>query len=122
MKRLALMFLSGLGLLSMASAQAGDIGVSISVGQPGFYGQIELGRAPPPRLIYAQPIMIERVQRRPEPVYLRVPPGHERNWRTHCRQYGACGQNVYFVRDDWYRQNYERREHEHGHGRGHDHH
>lgn len=119
MKRLAWMFLSGLGLLAMGSAQAADVGVSISVGQPGFYGQIDLGHAPQPRLIYAQPVMIERAHRRPEPVYLRVPPGHERNWRKHCKHYGACGHNVYFVRDDWYRQNYERQDQRRDHGQGH---
>ncbi|MDC8771305.1 hypothetical protein [Roseateles albus] len=124
MKRLAWMFLSGLGLLTLAPAQAGDLGVSVSIGQPGFYGHIDIGNAQQPRLIYRQPVVIERVYQRSEPVYMRVPPGHERNWRKHCRQYGACGQNVYFVRDDWYRQNYERqdqwREHGHEHGRGRD--
>ncbi|UUZ54881.1 hypothetical protein LP419_02460 [Massilia sp. H-1] len=37
-----------------------EVGVSINIGQPGFYGQIELGdfRAPP--VVYAEPIIIER--------------------------------------------------------------
>ncbi len=39
---------------------------------------------------------------RAEPVYLRVPPGHRKNWGKHCRKYGACGQPVLFVQDRWY--------------------
>ena len=27
---------------------AADVGVSITVGQPGFYGQLDIGNAPPP--------------------------------------------------------------------------
>ncbi len=38
----------------------------------------------------------------PQPIYLRVPPGHRKNWRKHCLRYGACGQPVYFVGDNWY--------------------
>jgi hypothetical protein len=37
-----------------------------------------------------------------QPVYLRVPPGHAKNWAKHCARYGACGRPVYFVSDDWY--------------------
>lgn len=87
-------------------AQAADVGVSISLGQPGFYGRIDLGNAPRPALVYTQPMWIERTSAYVEPVYLRVPPGHQKNWRRYCHQYGACGQPVYFVRDDWYRNTY----------------
>jgi len=120
-----------------APALAGDVGVSISIGQPGFYGQIDIGNVPRPQVVYAQPVVIQRV---PEyasapPIYLHVPPGHEKHWRKHCAQYNACGRPVYFVRDDWYNNEYvpryrhrdderhgdERRGgDEHGHGRGHD--
>ena len=79
-------------------------GVSVSVGEPGFYGRIDVGGLPPPRLIYSQPIVVERepvgVVR--EPIYLRVPPGHAKHWREHCAQYNACGERVYFVQDAWY--------------------
>ncbi len=117
MKRLIFGLVSGLMLAS--AVQATDVGVSISVGQPGFYGQIDIGQMPQPRLIYAQPVIIERASARPGPIYLRVPPGHEKNWRKHCKHYGACGQNVYFVRDDWYRDVYVPRYQ--GRDRGHDH-
>lgn len=83
-------------------AFAADVGVSISVGQPGFYGQLDIGDFPRPRVYYSQPMYIERGARYQEPVYLRVRPGHSRNWRKHCRAYGACGQNVYFVNNRWY--------------------
>jgi hypothetical protein len=118
-----------------APAFAGDVGVSISVGQPGFYGQINIGNAPPPQLVYAQPVVIQRA---PEfvsatPIYLHVPPGHEKHWSKHCAEYNACGRPVYFVRDDWYNNVYAPRyrhgagdhdevhaDHDHGHGHGHD--
>ena len=76
--------------------------LSITLGQPGFYGRIDMGDAPPPRLVYRRPVVIERGRERSEPIYLRVPPGHARHWRNHCREYDACGENVYFVRNDWY--------------------
>lgn len=107
-----LKMLGGLGLglagcLSGAQARDVDVGVSVQIGQPGFYGRIDIGDAPRPRLIYAEPVVIHRAPRVVyEPVYLRVPPGHERNWRKHCSRYEACGRPVYFVRDDWYRRDY----------------
>ncbi len=113
-----------LGALA-APAFAGDVGVSVSIGQPGFYGQLEIGNAPRPQLIYAQPVVIQRA---PEyvsaaPIYLHVPPGHEKHWSKHCAAYNACGRSVYFVRDDWYNNQYvPHYQHEHGdHGHGHDH-
>ena len=41
-----------------------------------------------------------------QPIYLRVPPGHEKHWAKHCAKYNACGQPVYFVRDTYYQQHY----------------
>ena len=86
------------------AAHAADVGVSINIGQPGFYGRIDLGNVQQPQLIYSAPVIIQQapvgVVR--QPVYLRVPPGHEKNWGKHCYKYNACGQPVYFVRDDWY--------------------
>ena len=85
-------------------AFATDVGVSVSIGQPGFYGRLDIGNFPRPRLIYAEPMIIEPVPvgvvRRP--AYLHVPPGHAKNWRKHCHKYGACGQPVYFVDEGWY--------------------
>jgi hypothetical protein len=96
-------------------AFAGDVAVSISVGQPGFFGQINLGNVPPPPVLYSRPMVIERVPeyREAQPIYLHVPPGHEKHWSKHCREYDACGRPVYFVRDDWYYNEYAPR-HRHG--------
>lgn len=82
---------------------------------PGVYGRIDLGNAPPPPLIYAQPIIIQRppVFVQQQPLYLHVPPGHAKKWSKHCARYNACGHPVYFVRvqgdDDYERRGYERR-------------
>lgn len=85
---------------------AADVGVSISVGEPGFYGRIDIGDYPRPRVYYSEPTYIERGARYREPVYLLVRPGHARNWKKYCREYGACGERVHFVNHDWYRNVY----------------
>jgi hypothetical protein len=136
-----------LAFFAAAPAVAGDVSVSISVGQPGFYGQLNIGGFPPPQVIYTQPVVVAHA---PEfvdepPIYLHVPPGHEKHWSKHCAEYNACGRRVLFVRDDWYQNEYapryrrgdydherhdqERhdrdehhdRDHGHGHDEGHDH-
>jgi hypothetical protein len=90
------------------SALAADVGVSVNVGQPGFYGRIDIGDYPYPRpiVIYPQPRIVERVYVEREPIYLRVPPGHAKNWGKHCYKYNACGERVYFVQDSWYNREY----------------
>jgi hypothetical protein len=81
--------------------------VSISVGQPNFFGRIDLGGYAPPPVYYTQPVIIERqVTYVGQPVYLRVPPGHRKHWNKHCREYNACGQQVLFVQDGWYNNTY----------------
>ena len=89
-------------------AFAADVGVSVSIGQPGFYGRIDIGNAPQPEFINPQPIVIQPVPRGRtfQPIYLRVPPGHQKNWSKHCGEYNACGQPVYFVKDEWYNDKY----------------
>ncbi|MDE2598603.1 MAG: hypothetical protein KGL40_03155 [Rhodocyclaceae bacterium] len=107
MKPLLIASALAVGLLSSLSAPAqAQVGVSVSIGEPGFFGRIDLGDAPPPQFIYRQPIAVEYVDPYRPPIYLRVPPGYEAHWRDHCREYGACGERVYFVRDDWYRGSY----------------
>lgn len=80
--------------------------VSVSVGEPGFYGRIDIGGYSQPRVIYGQPVVVERYARHREPVYLHVPVYQTRNWNRYCGQYDACGVPVYFVQDDWYRTQY----------------
>jgi hypothetical protein len=118
MKRMTLLAALSLAALTPQWASAADVGVSISVGQPGFYGQIDIGNVARPPLIYAQPVWVQRTSVQLAPIYLRVSPGHERNWSKHCKHYGACGRPVYFVRDDWYRNTYVPAYRERGEGRG----
>jgi hypothetical protein len=129
MKRLAILALAA-SALAPAFAQT-SVGVSIGINQPGVYGQIDIGNFPQPRFINTQPILIARPVRYVEqpPVYLYVPPGHQKNWAKHCYRYNACGRPVYFVREDWVRERYEdhRRhdghndhdDHDRGNGKGH---
>lgn len=95
--------------LCAAPAFAADVGVSVSVNQPGLYGRIDINQPPPPAaLIYPQPVVIQPAPVRvvQQPIYLHVPPGHAKNWRKHCGKYNACGTPVYFVQDTYYQQHY----------------
>jgi hypothetical protein len=85
-----------------------DVSASVAVSEPGFYGQISIGDFPRPAVIYAEPVWIARPAKvvYVEPLYLRIPPGHEKHWKKHCGEYGACGRPVYFVREDWYQNTY----------------
>jgi len=89
-------------------ALATDVSASIGISQPGFYGQINIGDFPRPTVIYAEPVWIARPSKvvYVQPIYLHVPPGHEKHWSKHCAKYGACGRPVYFVREDWYQTHY----------------
>ena len=69
-------------LIAATAANASDVGVSVSIGQPGFY--LNIGNFPPP-VVYARPVVV-----RPapvvvaRPVYYHVPPGHVKQWqRSH---------------------------------------
>ena len=117
----AFKFFSAAALAFAASAaSATDIGVSVQIGQPGFYGRIDIGDAyPQPQLVYPRPVVIQpMVGVVPQPMYLHVPPGHAKNWGKHCGKYNACGHNVYFVQDSWYNNVYVP-EYEHKHDKGH---
>jgi hypothetical protein len=106
-----------------ASAFAANVGVSISVGEPGFYGRIDIGDYPQPVLINTAPVVVQPVPVGVvrQPVYMHVPPGHAKNWAKYCGRYGACGQPVYFVKDSWYQKQYVPAYRER-HGRGPDRH
>jgi hypothetical protein len=95
-----------------AGAALAQTSVSIGINQPGVYGRINIGNVPPPALVLPQPVIIQRptVVYERSPIYLYVPPAHQQNWRQYCGRYNACGQPVYFVRDEWVRERYE---HEH---------
>lgn len=104
MKRI--LYSAALALTFVSPVFAANVGVSVSIGQPGFYGRLDVGGYPPPQVIYAQPVFIEPVPMNRPPIYLRVPPGHAKHWSKHCSRYNACGERVYFVQDDWYAREY----------------
>jgi len=95
-----------------AQAQV-SVGASININVPGVYGRVDIGGpgvavvAPPP-VVYAQPMIIApspvAIQQRP--IYLYVPEAHQHDWAHHCAAYGACGQPVYFVREQWVHDRY----------------
>ncbi len=92
----ALLALAG----GLGTAQAQDVYINGTVGgaiAPGVYGQISFGSRPPPPVLYAQPVLVQRGPVAQPPLYLYVPPGHAKNWRRHCARYDACGRPVYFV-------------------------
>lgn len=109
--------------LSAGAASAGDLGIRVLVSgevAPGVYGQVQIGNdAPPPPVVYAQPMLIEPQPAALPPVYLHVPPGHARNWRKHCHEYHACNRPVYFVRSSEYDPPRERHEDHDEHDRDH---
>jgi hypothetical protein len=111
--------LTALSFSGAAGAQT-SVGVSVQVAQPGVYGRIDIGNTPPPPVVYARPVVIAQpaVVVPAQPVYLYVPPGHQKKWSKHCHRYNACGQPVYFVKESWVRERYE---HEHRHDHDHDH-
>jgi len=110
MKNIALTF--ALALAAPAFA-APSVGISIGIQQPGVYGRIDIGSYPQPELVYAEPVLISpsRVAAYQRPIYLYVPVADQRDWRHHCRRYNACGQPVYFVKEQWVRDRYHQ-EHE----------
>ena len=106
----------------IAAPALAQVGVSVSISGPGIYGQINLGEAPRPQVIFAAPVVVIQA---PEyasaaPIYLHVPPGHEKHWNKHCAEYNACGRPVYFVRHDWYDKEYAPRHHRDGDEQGKD--
>jgi hypothetical protein len=51
-----------------------------------------------------------------------VPPGHAKDWAKHCGKYNACGERVYFVKENWYNEVYvPHYQSQHGKGKGKDH-
>jgi hypothetical protein len=118
-----LLILATAALAAAGAAAETNVGISISVAQPGVYGRIDIGNFPPPAVVLPQPVIITGVPVQQRPVYLYVPPGHQKNWKKHCGEYGACGQPVYFVQESWVQQTYEERRGNpgkgHGQGNGH---
>jgi hypothetical protein len=101
--------------LAVASLSA-SAQVTISIGQPGYYGRVDMGSFAPPPQVYGPPVLVSGGYNG-APVYLRAPQSHRRHWSRYCGRYNACGQRVLFVRDDWYTNSYAPRYRTHyGHG------
>ena len=78
-----------------------DVGVGITIREPGVYGRIEIGSAtaaagalPAAGDHRPAPVMVQQ-----PPMYLYVPPGHAKDWGKHCGRYNACARQVYFVQE-----------------------
>jgi hypothetical protein len=113
--RPALLCAAGLAAgLSAVPADA-QVGITIQLGQPGYYGPVQPYGIGPNQLLYPQPRIIQPGYRAwdsgrtVQPIYLRVPPGHAKNWGKYCQRYGSCNRPVYFVRDSWYNDTYGQR-------------
>jgi hypothetical protein len=129
LRKYLIVLLAAVAAASAAPAwSAVDVGVGITINQPGVYGRIEIGNQPPPPVLYAQPMIIAQpavVVQQP-PLYLYVPPGHAKHWARYCGRYNACGRQVYFVQEKWVKERYEEHRgegrhdgHGEGHGKGH---
>ena len=105
-------------------AQA-SVTAHIDINQPGIYGRIDIGQLPGVAIVQPQPVIVAPapVYVEQAPIYLYVPPAHQKDWRRYCRQYHACNQRVFFVKDEWVRERYEEehpgwerdKKHNHGH-------
>lgn len=91
-------------MLATVPAMPADVGTLGGLGEPGFYGQINIHRGARPQLVFPDPVVIREVDggTAGDPVYMRVPAEHAKNWRKHCQKYNACDQRVFFVDDQWY--------------------
>jgi hypothetical protein len=64
---------------------------------PNVFGQINTGNAPPPPVLYPQPIIAGQEVYGAAPMYIYAPIEETQNWGFFCNKYRACGVPVYFV-------------------------
>jgi len=91
----------------LGSPGLAQVGFSIQLGQPNYYGGLNIQGFPNPQFYNSRPVFIRPLS--PEydqPVYLRVPACQRQNWGAYCGRYNACQRKVYFVQDNWYRSIY----------------
>ena len=98
-------------LMAIVAAMAVSPAFSADVGALGglsYYGQIDIRPALKPKIIFPEPVLVRQVDvvTPGEPVYMRVPSDHAKDWRKYCQKYNACDQRVFFVDDKWYRNVY----------------
>lgn len=116
MKILAILTLAVAAVLP-AHAET-NIDVTIGINAPGQYGRIDINNYPQMQLVAPQAIVYapSPVAIHQRPIYLYVPQGHQANWGRYCGRYSACGQPVYFVQENWVREEY-RQEHDNRNGK-----
>jgi len=89
-----------------APSLADGVGISVRIGEPNYYGRLDIGGYPQPQLMFDQPMTIYQVPADRPPVYLRVPRNHVTDWKNHCGEYNSCDERVFFVDDNWYNREY----------------
>ena len=63
--------------LAAAPVFGADVNVSVTVGDPRYYGRIDIVGYPQPQLLYPEPVVIQPPPASVvvQPIYVRVPPG-----------------------------------------------
>ena len=79
-------------------ALANDVGVSISIGQPGSYGRIDLGGYPQPR------VMFRAAMNRPQ-IYMHVPPALPKTGASTAVLTSPV-ENGSIFQNNWYERNF----------------
>jgi hypothetical protein len=95
-----------LAALALVTAPALATNVVVHIGDPSYYGRVDIVGYPQPQVVYAEPVVIQRATVVREPVYVRVPQVQTQNWRRYCGSYNACNRPTYFVQDTWYQDTY----------------
>ncbi|HRH87070.1 MAG TPA: hypothetical protein PLO41_09505 [Rubrivivax sp.] len=123
MKRLFLLLAAA--IVSAPALAGPPVGVSVSIGQPGWMGQIDIGPpvrvyAPPPVVLVPQPVYAPAPVVVHQPVYVRGAPPAPKYWR-HPR-HGVHGHYAHWHRphgpQPWQRSGRHHDDrHDHGHGR-----
>ena len=107
MKKILIAAALGACLSVAGLAQAANVGVSINIGDPGYYGSIDINNYPQPQFVNPAPVVIQAAPGVAlAPLYLHVPVEHYSHWRRYCSIYQACGRPVYFIHPNWYSQVY----------------
>lgn len=109
MKKIATFLALAAAAVGSASAQP-RVAATIGINEPGVYGRINIGSLPREALVAPQAVIVTppRVVVDRQPIFLYVAPWEQANWPRNCHRYAACGQPVYFVREDWVHERYAR--------------
>lgn len=104
---ISILLLFSVGVVAPSDVNAQVL--TISYGEPGWYGRLELGPDyPRPQRVYGELRLGKRFvtsHRLPVEFY-HVPRIHYLRWGEFCRLYHACNKPVYFVTNRWYNTTY----------------